>query len=301
MDVVEGVEHLYQGIWDSSLFPDGEYGITVREKGQSESQVILVDLIESSTYIVVDSNIELGTCIHVSGGNFAPNNTIQFVLDGTIPLTTSSGAISTGTGALEEGTFCLNIPDDVTPGEHFIGAFDEEGNYCDFKVVITEPGFSVNLAIGFNLISLHATGDLRDLLPTLSDSSEIEGVMVYDRDNGHFIHLIPDNADNPVYIMSGNEGLIVYSNIKKTIGFPSVTCPGINLSAGFNLVGFGCPPDNTSAFDVLNAIGSDNVLSIQRYNTETGAFETASFDESGQVMGVDFSIVPGEGYFVYMK
>jgi hypothetical protein len=249
----------------------------------------------------LDSNVEKGTCVHVSGGNFTPNNTIQFILDGIIPLTTSFEAISNGAGILEEGAFCIHIPDDAVTGEHYIGAFDEEGNYCDFQVVVSESGFTVNLVIGFNLISLHATGDLRDLLPALGDSSEINEAMVYDHDHGHFVHMVPENAGNPTYLMSGNEGLIVYSKVKKSIGLGAIACPGISLRPGFNLVGFACPPVGTTAFDVLYAIGSDNVLSIQRYNTETSNFETASFNEIEQPMGIDFSIIPGEGYFVYMK
>ena len=42
-------------------------------------------------------------------------------------------------------------------------------------------------------------------------------------------------------------------------------------------------------------------ISIQRYNPAKGEFETATYDTSGQPLGVDFLIVPGEGYFVYMK
>jgi len=34
---------------------------------------------------------------------------------------------------------------------------------------------------------------------------------------------------------------------------------------------------------------------------EKGAFETAGFTQDGQLVGVDFTIVAGEGYFVYTK
>ena len=32
-----------------------------------------------------------------------------------------------------------------------------------------------------------------------------------------------------------------------------------------------------------------------------GAFETAGFDPDGELVGVDFTIVAGEGYFIYMN
>jgi hypothetical protein len=45
----------------------------------------------------------------------------------------------------------------------------------------------------------------------------------------------------------------------------------------------------------------ENVSSIQRYSTEKGAFETAGFGPEGELVGVDFPIVAGEGYFIYRK
>jgi len=78
--------------------------------------------------------------------------------------------------------------------------------------------------------------------------------------------------------------------------------PDIYLFAGLNLVGY---PVNVSggysSFDLLADLGTeDEVSKIQRYNFDTGIFETTTYD-AGAATGDEFDIVTGEGYFVYMK
>jgi len=167
------------------------------------------------------------------------------------------------------------------------------------------PAAIIHLKQGFNLIAIPADvstqSDLADWLPVLGDSSEIEKVMAYDEANNRFITLIPEDGSNPSFTLEGGEGLIVYAKEEKQVGFESVNCSSLNLEQGFNLIGIACPTVGHTAFDLLSSLGSGSVSSIQRYSTEKGAFETAGFDPEGQLVGVDFLIVPGEGYFVYMK
>jgi|GEM_PF-1801206 len=170
---------------------------------------------------------------------------------------------------------------------------------------LSYPAAIIHLKKGFNLIAIPADvtsmSDLRDWLPVLGDASDIEKVMVYDKQAEKFIILIPGDSSNPSFILQGGEGLIVYAMQEKQIGFTSVSCSSHDLGQGFNLIGIACAPDGYSAFDLLNALGTDNGISIQRFDAETGTFETAGFSADNQPAGVDFPIVPGEGYFIYMK
>ena len=204
----------------------------------------------------------------------------------------------------------------VDPGETDPNNPDSDGDgYNDGEEVsagsnpLSEYSYPAETAIslkqGFNLIAIPADVstqyDLKDWLPVLGDNTEVEKVMVYDGQTGKFITLIPGDPLNESFILNGGEGLIVYAKQDKETAFTSVLCSTHDLKPGFNLIGFACPPEGYTAFQLLSDLGSENVASIQRYSTKKGAFETAGFGPDGQVVGVDFPIVPGEGYFIYMK
>ncbi len=163
----------------------------------------------------------------------------------------------------------------------------------------------VDLKTGFNLVAIppgpDCRPDLRDWLPDFGFAEEIEKIMVYDEGGAAYVTLVPDDDSNPTHIRQGGHGLIVYALKDKTVSFASVDCSGMDLNPGFNLVGFACAPEGYSAIDLLDALGSETVSSIQRFNSDAGVFETLSFEDEGSIAGIDFPIVPGEGYFIYMK
>jgi hypothetical protein len=167
------------------------------------------------------------------------------------------------------------------------------------------PPLLINLEEGYNQIALPvdvaAQADLESWLPVFGGTDKTEKVMAYDPATGTYVTLVPGSATNPTFTLSGGEGLIVYQTREHQVAVFTVDCASLTLQAGINLVGYACPAEGYTAFDWLTTLGSDSVSAIQRYATETGAFETAAFDQTGQPVGVDFPIVPGEGYLIYKK
>ena len=171
---------------------------------------------------------------------------------------------------------------------------------------------SVGTSGGFNLISLR--GDLEEILdnnnPTafhvlnlLGGPDKIIRIQKIDSAFGlvkeaHYAGAVPAGED---FSIVPGDGLIVYGRMDMVIPFTSVVCPSLNLHTGTNLVGFPCSASGLTAFQLLVDLGGETAVnSIQRYNPATGRFDTAAYD-NGQPVGVDFSIVPGEGYFVFIK
>jgi len=84
-------------------------------------------------------------------------------------------------------------------------------------------------------------------------------------------------------------------------------CPSsYTLTPGTNVLALECVPEAYTSYDLLLHIEGavvDNppeVTSIQRFNPETGAFETTSFME-GEPVGQEFPIQKGESCIIHMR
>ena len=102
------------------------------------------------------------------------------------------------------------------------------------------------------------------------------------------------------FTITAAEGLIVYALKDTEFELPNDTCPFFDLKAGTNWAGTPCKLNNTSAWSMLQSMGSSNAISIQQFNPVTGRFETAGF-LNGQTVGVDFLLEAGKGYFIHMN
>jgi subtilase family serine protease len=167
----------------------------------------------------------------------------------------------------------------------------------------------INIEKGFNLISYSRKSipaiSAFDFIKMLGSSQELESMLKFDSTSGRYKEVRYNALGEPEgddFELVNGEGYIVYSKVQKTVELIfSNECSVAGLKTGVNLLGSSCFSVNMTAYQLLQNIGNDTVVSgIQRYNTETGKFETAGY-LNGQPAGVNFLIKAGEGYFIYMK
>jgi len=166
----------------------------------------------------------------------------------------------------------------------------------------------IMFAQGFNLFSYPAAippehDSCRKLAAGLGTVAEIDSISRLDPTTQHFQSCDPQGGDDFAIVVG--EAYVVRMKVgKEMVLVDAPACPSIRLEAGVNLVGHPAPPVGLTCFDLLNSLQANAVTSIQRFNTITGAFETCTLLETGATgfvpAGVDFSIVPGEGYLFHV-
>lgn len=142
-----------------------------------------------------------------------------------------------------------------------------------------------------------------DLITFLGGAKNIKSIRSFDPQTNSSAEVIYDGSgsllgdDFP--IQSGHGYMIdaVSESVKNFSG--SSLCEPIIVHPGSNLIGFPCVPANMTAYQLIERLSHYcDVRSLQRYNAETGAFETAGYNKYGNLSGVDFKITSSEGYFL---
>lgn len=115
--------------------------------------------------------------------------------------------------------------------------------------------------------------------------------------SAEWVEGVPQGDDFP---LDPGEGVIVIADSAGDVLFTGpVDCGVIDLQAGVNILGLQCVPPDYSAFDLVTALSSASVATVERFNTLTGRFEAATVRGSAPT-GTDFPIVVGEAYLVYL-
>jgi hypothetical protein len=186
------------------------------------------------------------------------------------------------------------------------GSFDND----PYQTAVAVQGIQLaytdtHLFAGFNLFGFSAEVPAGytsyDMIADLG--SEVEKIQRYNPDNGNFqtTYYEDGTVTGDIFNIANGEGYFVYMKKAGTM-FQSRRSVNMHLqlAPGFNIVSITGAP-SCSSYDLLEYLGSsDEIVSIQRYNRETGAFETTAYYNE-QPSGVSFDIVNGETYLVHMR
>jgi hypothetical protein len=166
-------------------------------------------------------------------------------------------------------------------------------------------GLTVDLYKGFNLISAptntHYMTDAYTFIKSLDKAESVESLSVTDGKVREAYYKQDGTMGGDNFPILAGEGLVVYVKEDIEMTLSQNHCPDFALGIGVNRAGTPCLPQHATAFAMMQALGGEAfVSSIQRFNTNTGKFETGSY-LYGQPVGVNFPIKAGEGYLIYMK
>ncbi|MEA3417455.1 MAG: prenyltransferase/squalene oxidase repeat-containing protein [Thermodesulfobacteriota bacterium] len=186
------------------------------------------------------------------------------------------------------------------------GSFDND----PYQTAVAVQGIQLaytdtHLFAGFNLFGFSAEVPegytSHDLIADLG--SEVEKIQRYNPATETFQTTYYEDGivTGDIFNVANGEGYFVYMKKAGTM-FQSRRSVSMHLQLvqGFNIVSITGAP-SCSSYDLLEYLGSsDEIVSIQTYNRETGAFETTAYYNE-QPSGVSFDIVNGEAYLVHMK
>ncbi len=164
----------------------------------------------------------------------------------------------------------------------------------------------VEIRKGFNLI---AAGDLlarthpkvSDMVSLNPGGVGIENVVTFDSSTAAVVDV---SAAGDMPLLKGM-GIGVYARQGGTIQVgDSGEATRLTLLPGVNYSGILTVPVGYTAYSMLESLGLGNAQSVRRYNSLTGAWETASVRETAGVrepVGVNFPLRQGDGLIITMK
>lgn len=194
-------------------------------------------------------------------------------------------------------------------GNMLVWQDNRSGHWQIYSAEMTFPTAIVSYPMdkGFNLVAI--TRGLKDiyrdafnLFNTWRREFDVRSISSYDAATGGMARVDLDGTGTPIgsnFSLVENGALFVYADNPVDVSLGDLTiCNPLNLRAGFNLVSFGCVPEYYTVHDMIQSLGMERIISIQRFNKSAGRWVTAAVF-NGAVVGENFLIQPGEGYIIY--
>lgn len=258
------------------------------------------------------------TLSHYSGTSYAVNSAVNWLLT----KQNSDGGFGEGDSTIFETAYVNMVLFAVDPTlqagqdavDYLIDSQEPNGSFGDDAYQTAVGALGLNAGIietrlyaGLNLfgyqVEVPAGYTSYDMIADLGTEDEVEIIQKYNRATETFESTFYESgtAAGDMFDVVSGEGYYVNMKQEKTTSQRRpVVSVGIQFQPGLNVVAIPSTSPYTS-YEMLACLGSpDEITSIQRFDKETGAFQTTSYFET-QPSGVNFDIVNGEAYLVFMK
>ncbi len=187
---------------------------------------------------------------------------------------------------------------------------DRDGVYqiytSEFKVELSALG--VYIRPGHNLI---AVGEMiageyvtvQGLIAATQDNVVINRVLAYEKLHNTYTEVLPGGEEN-VTLVQGMALEVYAENSGWLEVAESDEKSSYTLIVGMNHIGILSLPHGYSAYDLMNSVGLNSIISVERFDNKTGLWHMAYTEVSGGdilLSGANFTIQPGDGLRISMK
>lgn len=160
------------------------------------------------------------------------------------------------------------------------------------------PGFNL-IAVGDKLARTYPNASA--LIAANPNNLGIDKVVTHNSLNAIFMESspvteIPLQKGMGIGVYASSNGVLEIADSGETSQY--------TLLPGLNYIGMLTVPSGYNAYNLLQSIGYDNVQSVRRFNSQTGAWETVSIRDTAsgkEAVGMNFSIRQGDGLIITMK
>jgi len=200
--------------------------------------------------------------------------------------------------------FSVDIPDDGQAYFFAVTAVDEAGLESDYSNEVSTDGTSaadptihiLPINSNWNLISISGgsgTTAIEDALAPIMDNV----ISVWAYENGSWLVYDPANPDySDLLEVEPGQGLWVNMSVDSELSIPGeIPTDGIDLSEGWNLVGFSSP-DSLEISDAIYSI-EENVVSVWAYQNGQWLIYDPQNPDYSDLTTMD----PGYGYWIKMS
>jgi hypothetical protein len=206
-------------------------------------------------------------------------------------------------------TITATVPAGFNPDTYSIYITNPDGGQAVLNKAFTIKGIEIYLFSGLNIFG-HPVEVIQgytsyDLIEALGKDDEVDNIQRYDPNTKSNETTAYDPNGLPCgkeFNIICGEGYLVNMKTAKPVSFAgTIVNPGISCNKGFNIISIPNIPAGYTSYNLLSYLGfSDEITSITRFNSKMGIYETTSY-YYGKPSGIEFNIINGEAYLIYMK